>query len=67
MPDLSDSEIYSLLTIVYKPSKNLDFPETKHSLKFVWFKDEFPCFRYSWWEDVAYCLSYVSFDLVTKI
>ena len=67
MPDIRDPEMYSLITIVYKPPKNFVLPETKHSLKFVWFEDEFPCFCYSLWEDVAYCLSCISFDLVRNI
>ena len=35
MSDISDAELYSLITNVYKPPKNFDFPETEQSFRFV--------------------------------
>ena len=42
---LSDTELYFLITNVYKP-KNFGFPETERSFSFTWF-EEFPWFCYS--------------------
>ena len=62
MSDISDAELYSLITItdVYKPPKNLDFPETEWSFRIARL-EELPWLYYSWWEDGAYCLSGVLF------
>ena len=60
MSDISDAELYSLITNVYKPPKNFDFPETEQSFRFVWF-EEFTWVCYSRWENGAYCLPYVLF------
>ena len=60
MSDMSDAEFYSLITNVYKPPKNFDFPETEWSFRFVWF-EEFTWVCYSRWEDGAYCLLCVLF------
>ena len=60
MSDISDAEFYCLITKVYKPPKNFDFPETERSFLFVWF-EEFPWVYYSRWEDGAYCLPCILF------
>ena len=62
MSDISDAELYSLITSVYKPPKNFDFPETEQSFRFVWF-EEFTWVCYSQWEDGAYCLPCVLFGI----
>ena len=60
MSEISDAELYYLITNVYKPPKNFDFPETERSFRFVWF-EEFTWVCYSRWEDGAYCLLCVLF------
>ena len=60
MPDISDAELYSLITNVHKPPKNFDLPEIEQSFRFVWF-EEFTWVCYSQWEDGAYCLPCVLF------
>ena len=60
MSDISDVELHSLITNVYKPPKNIDFLETEPSFRFVWF-EEFPLVCYSLWEDGAYCVPFVLF------
>ena len=60
MSDISDAELYSLMTNVYKPPKNFDFSETERSFRFVWFK-EFTWVCHSRWEDGAYCFPCVLF------
>ena len=47
LSDISDTELNSLTTNVYKPPKNFDFPETEQSFKFVWF-EEVPLVCYFW-------------------
>ena len=39
MSGISDAEFYSLITNVYKPPKNFDFPETRSYVRFVWFEE----------------------------
>ena len=41
MTDKIDPEMCSVITNVFKPPKNFDFPETEKSIRFVWF-EEFP-------------------------
>ena len=60
MSDISDAELYSLITNVYKPPKNLHFPETEWSFRIARL-EELPWLYYSWWEDGAYCLPGVLF------
>ena len=43
LSDISDNELYSLITNVYKPPKHFDFPETERSFRF----EEFPWVCYS--------------------
>ena len=52
---LSEAELYSLITNVYKPPKNFGFPDTERSFRFFWF-EEFTCVCYPRWENGAYCL-----------
>ena len=60
MSDISDAELYSLITNVYKPPKNLHFPETEWSFRIARL-EELPWLYYSWGEDGAYCLPGVLF------
>ena len=60
MSDISDNELHSLMTNVYKPPKNFDIPENERSFRFAWFQ-EFQWVCYSRWEDGAYCLPCVLF------
>ena len=60
MSEISDAELYSLITNVYKPPKNFGFPKTERSFRFVWF-EEFTWVCYFRWEDGAYCLPCVLF------
>ena len=41
MSDTTDPELSSLITNVWKPPKNFDFPESEQLYRFVWF-EEFP-------------------------
>ena len=47
MSDISDAELYSLITDVYKPPKNLHFPETEWSFRIARL-EELPWLYYSW-------------------
>ena len=53
MSDISDAELYSLITNVHEPPKKFDFPESERSFRFVWL-EEFPWVCYSRWEDSAF-------------
>ena len=44
--DIIYTELYSLITNVYKPRKDFEFPETEQSFRFAWF-EEFPWLCYS--------------------
>ena len=57
---MSDTTVFSLITNVCKPPKNIDFTEAKQLFMFAWF-EEFPWVCYSWWEDRTYCLPCVLF------
>ena len=61
LSDISDTELCYLITIVYRPPKNFEFPETERSFRLVWF-EEFPWVCHSRWEDGVYCLPCVLFD-----
>ena len=59
MSEPNNSELYSLITNVCKPSKIFDFPETEQP--FAWF-EKFPWVCYFWWDDRTYYLPCVLFD-----
>ena len=62
LSDITDTaELYSVITNVYKPRNNFEFPETQLSFKTVCF-EEFPWACYPRWEDDTYCLPCVLFD-----
>ena len=46
MSDTTDPELCSVITNVYKPPKNFDFPESAQSFRFAWL-EEFPGVCYS--------------------
>ena len=48
MSDSTDPEMCSLITNVYKPSKDFNFPEAEEPFTFVWF-EEFPWVCCYWW------------------